>query len=66
MTAETAATKAFLEQDTTWTTVIAGSEGVQRHRFVVMAHSVKLSRVDQNEQAMSVTNIESQNPSLHS
>jgi hypothetical protein len=33
---------------------------------MVMAHSVKLSRVDQIEQAKSITNIESQNSFLKS
>jgi hypothetical protein len=33
---------------------------------MVMAHAVKLSRVDQNEQAKSISNIASQNPSLKS
>jgi hypothetical protein len=33
---------------------------------MVMAHAVKVSRVDQNEQAKSITNCESQNPSLKS
>ncbi len=33
---------------------------------MVMAHAVKVSRVDQKEQAKSISNIESQNPSLMS
>jgi hypothetical protein len=48
------------------TTAIAGSECVQGHRFMVMAHAVKVSRVDQKEQAKSILNIESQNASLMS
>ena len=66
VTADTPATKALLEKDTAWTTAIAGSERVQGHRFMVMAHAVKVSRVDQKEQAKSISNIESQNPSLMS
>ncbi len=64
--ADTPSTKALLEQDMAWTTVIAGKTRVQGHRFIVMAHAVKVSRVDQNEQAKSITFIESQNPTLKS
>jgi hypothetical protein len=66
VTADTPSTKALLEQDTAWTTVIAGKTRVQGHRFNVMAHAVKVSRVDQNEQTKSIYNIESQNPTLKS
>ncbi len=59
MTADTTSTKALLEKDTAWTTAIAGGEHVQGHRFMVVAHAVKLSRVDQNEQAKSISNIAS-------
>ncbi len=66
MTADTPSTKALLEKDTAWTTAIAGSERVQVHRYMVMAHAVKVNRVDQKEQAKSLSNIESQNHSLKS
>jgi hypothetical protein len=66
VTADTPSTKALLENDTAWTTVIAGSKRVQGHIFVVMTHAVKVSRVDQNEQAKSMSNIASQNPTLKS
>jgi hypothetical protein len=66
VTADTPTTKALLEKDTAWTTAIAGIEHVQCHRFMVMTHAVKLSRVNQNEQAKSISNIASQNRSLKS
>jgi hypothetical protein len=66
VTADTPSTKALLEKNTAWTTAIAGSECVQGHKFMVVAHAVKLSRVDQNEQVKSISNIASQNPSLKS
>jgi hypothetical protein len=66
VTADTPSTKALLEQDTAWTTVIANKTRVQGHKFMVIAHAVKVSRVDQNEQAKSISNIESQNPTLKS
>jgi hypothetical protein len=66
VTADTPSTKALLEKYMAWTTAIAGSESIEGHKFMVMAHYVKLSRVDQNEQAKSIPNIESQNPSLKS
>ncbi len=46
MTADTASTKALLEQDRAWMTVIASSEHVQGHSFMIMAHAFKVSRVD--------------------
>ncbi len=66
VTADTPSTKALLKKDTAWTTAIAHSQHGQGHRFVVMAHAVKLSKVDHNEQAKSISNIASQNPSLKS
>jgi uncharacterized protein YaiI (UPF0178 family) len=66
VTADTPFTKALLEKVTAWTAAIAGSKLFQGHRFMVMAHAVKLSRVDQNEQAKSISDIASQNPSLKS
>ncbi len=47
VTADTPSTKAHLEKDTAWMTVISGSQRVQGHKFMVMAHAIKLSRVDQ-------------------
>jgi hypothetical protein len=64
--AYTPSTKALLEQDTTWKIVIAGKLCNQGHRFIVIAYAVKVSRVDQNEQAKLISNIESQNPTLKS
>jgi hypothetical protein len=66
VTADSPSTKALLEEDTAWTTVIAGRARVKGRRFLVMAHAVKVSRVDPNEQAKSISNLESQNPSLKS
>jgi uncharacterized protein YaiI (UPF0178 family) len=66
VTADTPSTKALLEKNTAWITAIGSSEHVQGHRFMVMALAVKLSRVDQNEQAKSISNIASQSPSLKS
>ncbi len=53
VTADTPSTKALLEKNPAWTTAIASSERVQGHRFMVIARAVKLSRVDQTEQAKS-------------
>ncbi len=64
VTADSLLTKALLEQDTTWTTVIAGWARVKGCRLMVMALALNISRVDQFEQAKSITNIQSQNPSL--
>ncbi len=59
VTADAPSTKAPLEKDTAWMTAITGSERVQGHRFIIMAHAVTFSRVDQNEQAKSIFNIAS-------
>jgi hypothetical protein len=66
MTADTSSTNNLLEKNMAWTTAIASSECIWDHRFVVMAIAVKLSMVDYSEQAKSILNIASQNPSLKS
>jgi hypothetical protein len=65
-TADSPHTKSLLEQDTSWTTVIAGRAHVKGQMFMVLAHAVKVSWVDTKEQAKSISNLESQNPSLKS
>ncbi len=46
VTADSRPTKALLEQEREWTKVIAGKMHVESHRFMMLAHSVKVSRVD--------------------
>jgi hypothetical protein len=44
--------------------VIAGQAHVKGHCFLVMAHPVKVSKIDPKEQAKSTSNLEAQNPLL--
>jgi hypothetical protein len=66
MTADCPTSKALLEQESKWTTVIAGKVRINGHHFMVMAQAVKISRVDPKEQAKFISSLEAQNPSLKS
>jgi hypothetical protein len=66
VTADSPSTKALLEEETGWTRVIAGRARVKVRRFMVMAHAVKVSKVDLKEQTKFISNLEAQNPSLKS
>lgn len=54
-----------MEAEAGWTKVIAGSASVRRRTYAVMAHGVRMSNINMNDQGAAISGLIAQNKSLH-